>query len=811
MQGSLPPEDNRGLMVATQAVTQQGQLPVETNEFVGRAAELRQIDELLRGARLVTLVGPGGVGKTRVTLRAAAAAAPRYPDGACLVELSALRDPQLLSHTIARQLKLAEQAQAGQLDALLAHLGKRRLLLVLDTCEHLIDACAELAEAILLAAPHVTVLATSREPLGVTGETTVTIPPLPVGAAVELFTRRAGAATGGFAVTDANSGDVIRLCRRLDGIPLTIELAAGRLRELSLTELSQRLDHRLTLLTGGSDRDGGRHATARNAVSWGYETCTATERTLWARLSVFPGSFDIEAAQEVCASRELGRAEIAETVIRLVDKSVLIPADPAAGGGDEPPRFRMLDTIREYGGERLAAAGGTDAVRDQLIARYLAITRHFDEHLFGDEQLALFRQLRREHANLRAALEYALASEPGQREHGQLEHGQLEHGQLARQRDGAELATRLYGYWLSAGLMGEGLYWLGRVLDRFTEPSAQRAWALLISCYIGTLGGDAPRAAALGTEGVSLAAGLKERQAEARGWAFLCLAHTFCGNPVEGLAAGKKAHRLLTALGDTVGLIILATHQCYAYQGLGDLDKAIACYHRALALFEASAERWYHGYIYIMVSLAYFMYPGKDDECAHVLKLALLAKYELEEVLGTAYSLEILGWLAARAARPERAAWLMGSTEPLWSRLGARLGNSPVFEQLHEQAESAARSALGDERYDALVSAGARHPLEQVVALAINDAGSLDDRVPGAAHPGAGTLTDREQEIAYLAAAGLSTEQIARHLFMSEPAVAEHLSCVFGKLGASSADQLGPWLGTAAGPPAPVQRRDAVT
>jgi non-specific serine/threonine protein kinase len=788
-------------MVATQAVTQQGQLPVETNEFVGREAELRQIDQLLPGARLVTLVGPGGVGKTRVTLRAAAAAAPRYPDGACLVELSALRDPQLLPHTIARQLKLAEQAQGAQLDALLAHLGKRRLLLVLDTCEHLIDACAELAEAILLAAPHVTVLATSREPLGVTGETTVTIPPLPVGAAVELFARRAAAATGGFAVTDANSGDLIRLCRRLDGIPLTIELAAGRLREFPLAELNRRLDHRLTLLTGGSDRDGGRHATARNAVSWSYDTCTATEQALWARLSVFPGGFDLDGAQEVCASRELGRAEIAETVIRLVDKSVLIPADPAAGGGDEPPRFRMLDTIREYGGERLAAAGGTDTVRDQFIARYLAITRHFDEHLFGDEQLALFRQLRREHANLRAALEYALTSEPGQQEPRQ----------LARQRDGAELATRLYGYWLSAGLMSEGLYWLGRVLDRFTEPSAQRAQALLISCLLGAVGGDATQAAVVGAEGVSLAARLKERQAEARGWAFLCLAHTFSGNPAEGVAAGKKAHRLLTALGDTVGLIILAAHQCYAYQGLGDLDQAIACYQRGLALFEASAERWYHGYLHVIVSLAYFMDPGKDDECAHVLKLALLAKYELEEVLGTAYSLEILGWLAARAGRPERAAWLMGSAEPLWSRLGARLGNSPVFEQLHERAESAARSALGDERFDALVSAGARHPLEQVVALAMNDAGSLDDRVPAAAHPGAGTLTGREQEIAYLAAAGLSTEQIARHLFMSEPTVAEHLSCVFGKLGASSADQLGAWLGTAAGPAAPVQRRDAVT
>jgi non-specific serine/threonine protein kinase len=358
--------------------------------------------------------------------------------------------------------------------------------------------------------------------------------------------------------------------------------------------------------------------------------------------------------------------------------------------------------------------------------------------------------------------------------------------------------------------MDEGKHWLGRVLDHFTEPTAQRAWALVISCYIGAVGGGPDEAVAAGIEGVALAARLKKRHAEARGLAFLCVAHTFSGKPAEGVAAGKRAQRLLTALDDTVGLIILAAHQCYAYQGVGDLDTAIACYQRGLALFESTAERWYHGYLYVIVSIAYFLYPGKDDECAHVLKLALLAKYELEEVLGTAWSLEILGWLAARAGRHERAAWLMGSAEPLWARLGSRLGNSPELGALHEQAAAAARGTLGDDRYDALVSAGARHPLEQVVGLAINDADSLDDRVPGAAHPGAGTLTDREQEIAYLAAAGLSPDQIARQRVMAGRAVGEHLSSIFGKLGVSSADQLGPWLGEA-GPAAPVGPQMPVT
>ena len=348
-------------MAVTQAAGA-GRLPAETNEFVGRTAELRQIDALLLDARLVTLVGPGGVGKTRIVVRAADAAAHRYPDGVWLVELSALRDPGLLPHTVARRLGLAEQSVASQRDALLAHLSDRRLLLILDTCEHLIDAVAELVEAILVAAPHVTVLTSSREPLDVDGETTFPILPLPVtrpegageephpfgaaefsgggepgggtetataGDAVELFARRAAAAVPGFAVNDANRDDVIRLCQRLDGIPLAIELAAVRLRTLSLAELAARLDHRLPLLTDDGSVSDGRHRTLRDAIGWSYELCTDAERALWARLSVFAGAFNVAAAREVCASADLDADDIFETIIRLVDKSVLVRAQPA--------------------------------------------------------------------------------------------------------------------------------------------------------------------------------------------------------------------------------------------------------------------------------------------------------------------------------------------------------------------------------------------------------------------------------------------------------------------------------------------------
>jgi predicted ATPase len=323
---------------------QHRRLPAETTGFVGREAELARLGTLLEQARLITVTGPGGVGKTRLALRAAAAAAPAFADGVCLVELSGLDEPGLLVPTVARALGLPEQAHGSDLDAVLAHLRGHHLLLILDTCEHLIDACAMFAETVIARAPRVTMLATSREPLDVIGENSCPVAPLPIprlerqdnqpypgvrgvvppedgrverptrwrslpsgaqpggvrgvippggGSAVDLFVQRAAAAAPSFTFTPADLPDVIRLCRRLDGIPLAIELAAVRLRALPLAELAGRLDQRLALLTSG--HRGGRHKTLRDAISWSYELCTPAERALWARLSVFAGPFTMSA------------------------------------------------------------------------------------------------------------------------------------------------------------------------------------------------------------------------------------------------------------------------------------------------------------------------------------------------------------------------------------------------------------------------------------------------------------------------------------------------------------------------------------
>jgi predicted ATPase/DNA-binding CsgD family transcriptional regulator len=799
------------------AVTQTagaGRLPAETTEFVGRTTELRQIDGLLGDARLVTLVGPGGVGKTRIVVRAADAAASRYADGICWVELSVLRDPELLPHTIARRLGLAEQALASQRDALLAHLSDRRLLLVLDTCEHLIDAVAELVEAILLAAPQVTVLTSSREPLDVDGETTFPVRPLPVvqpegpgeephpfgvtdfqsggepggataadGDAVELFGRRAAAAVPGFTVTDGNRGDVIRLCQLLDGIPLAIELAAVRLRTLSLAELAARLDRRLPLLTGEDNASDGRHRTLRDAIGWSYELCTVAERALWARLSVFAGAFNVAAAKEVCAGAGLDPDDVFETIIRLVDKSVLVRVQPTIGGepdDDQPAWYRMLDTIHEFGSEMLSASGYEAAVRERFAGRYLAKARYFAEHLTDTDQLERFRELRREHANLRAALQFS-----------------LDDGLV---RPGAELANALYGYWHMSGLLREGRYWYRKVLDALpATPSPERGWALANRGYLGAMQGEAAEAVADASAGIQIGHELGDDRLIGRGYNYLTLALTIADRYDEARAAAAKAEDKLEALGDRTGLAILDCHWAHLSHLAGDPEETLRYGARAVNRFGGAKEWWASAWGYAISGMALYWEPSRDAETARVLNKSLLLKHELGDMVGTAYCLEIHGWLAARAGRHGRAAWLLGAADPLWELAGGTLGGTAALLKVHDRSIAACRAGLGQRRFESLFTRGANAPHDDMVALAIADAEAPGKRVPAIPQPG--KLTEREWEVAYLAAAGLSAEQIARQRYAPTSTVEEQLASVFGKLGVTSADQLGPWLDGASGPP----------
>ena len=410
-----------------------GELPAEVTGFVGRQRELAVLDGLLGTARLVTVTGPGGVGKTRIALRAAARGRGQFADGVCLVELGELHDPDLLPHTVATCLGLPGQEAGSQADAIVDYLRGRQLLLILDSCEHLIGACAKLAEPVLRYAAQVTILATSRQPMNVPGEHCCPVPPLPVpepepsrasasragasragtgrgsasrggrGDAVELFAQRAAAASPGFAVTPANRREVIWLCGRLDGIPLAIELAAVQLRTLTLPQLSSWLEHRFGLLTAGRRGALPHQQTLRATTQWSYDLCSAEEQMLWARLSVFAGSFDLAAAEALCAGGPLAREDILPTLIGLVDKSVVLRTE------EDAERYWLLDTIREFGAERLARLpADADATQDRHIAYFRALAGEFSRHAKDDDQLQRYHLLRREHPDLRAALGYAL-------------------------------------------------------------------------------------------------------------------------------------------------------------------------------------------------------------------------------------------------------------------------------------------------------------------------------------------------------------------------------------------------------------------
>jgi predicted ATPase/DNA-binding CsgD family transcriptional regulator len=762
-----------------------GELPAEVTGFVGRRRELEMLAQLLQSARLVTVTGPPGVGKTRLALRAAANAisddAPnndaqaQFPDGVCLAELGGLRDVELLPHTVAASLGLPEHDARSGVDAVVDYLSGRRLLLVLDTCEHVIGGCEELVRAVLNDAPGVKVLATSRQPLDLPGEHVFPVPPLPVpspgaadgGDAVELFAQRAAAAAPGFAVTPDNLGDVIWLCRRLDGIPLAIELAAVQLRSTPLRALASSLEHRFLSLTGGGRADLPHQHTLRAATQWSYDLCSPTEQLLWARLSVFAGSFSIPLAEDICAGAPLDKADILPALIGLVDKSVVLR------GEVDDARYRLLDTIREFGAERLAESGAQAVARDRHIAYFLRKAADFSLHSKDDDQLPRFRELRREHQNIRAALGYALATQ----------------GTPGRDQLAARLAADLRPYWEISGLLREGGHWLTKILLRFEDPSTERAWALLTRGVLATLQGELPDAISDLEASLGIARDQGDELADALGHDYLCLALVFSGRHGEAARAGAIAEKRLGELGHFSGLVSLDIHLGYMHMLGGEPDLAIERCAQGLRRLGDSRERWARGYLLVIMATAQF-FKGEVSASETTARDALQMKHELGDIVGMAYCLESLAILASGQQRWERTAWLQGAADALWERTGRRLGGNAVIEAMHQQAEAAARNALSDKRYEKFFAAVAGRELNATIGLAITD---TDKSVP-AQRPGSGPLTRREREIGALVAEGLTNAQIARQLVISSRTVDSHVTNIYTKLGISSRVQLAAWL-----------------
>src|SRR5215472_7992336 len=481
-------------------------LPAEVTSFVGRRQELREVKRLLTTTRLLTLTGSGGAGKTKLALRAAAEMSRGFPDGAWLVLLDSIRDPFLVTQAVFSALGVHDLSASLSLSSLTDYLAGKRLLLMLDNCEHLLDGCAILASTLIGACPDLHVLVTSRQALGVAGEVRMVVPPMSLPAegeetsvqhllgydAVWLLSERASAVVPGFTVDAANAGQVLALCRKLDGIPLALELAAVRLGSLSLEQLNHGLASELSILGTANRGAEVRQQTLEGTIGWSYGLLDEQERLLWARLSVFAGGFEEDAVAEVCSDARIPAERIAGLLGALVDKSIL--KRQLVGG--RPPRYWLLETMRQYGRERLREAGEPDATQ----------RRHFDWirvlgaaiGAWDDRQVTLFNRMHRERDNLWAALDFC-ARQP------------------ARVSAASELAQDLLPYWVSRGPFGDVRRVLTSLAELAPEDSISRGRLLWVAAIMASSMNDYDACAALSEE--SLRIGTEGKDVEVAVWA----------------------------------------------------------------------------------------------------------------------------------------------------------------------------------------------------------------------------------------------------------------------------------------------------
>jgi non-specific serine/threonine protein kinase len=746
-----------------------GNLPVELSSFVGRRAELLEIRRLLAVTHTVTVTGPGGIGKTRLALHAGQDLGHYFRDGVWLVELAELDSPERLPQTVAQALKVYEQPGAAIDDALLDHLRERRVLLILDACVGMLDACRELVSTIVSRCAGVRFVCTSRQRLGVPGETVVLLSPLDVDTeALQLLVDRARAVAPDFELTDENRGAVLDICRRLDGLPLAIELAAGRLASITPADLLGRLGDRFRLLAAERGQSTGRQKTLQATVEWSHELLSEDERVLWRRLSVFAGSFGIEAAETVCSGDGLDRDRVLDLIARLVDRSILTMARVGGRG-----RYRLLETMRLYGLARLREAGEEAEVQRRHAAWHAELISGGRVPWWGTaEQARIIELLDIEWANVEAALEFCIRSG-------------------ADAPTGLRIVAELWPYWVVRGRYRAGRRHVEAFLDIAQEPTTTRARALFGDGLLAQANGDNDAALAAFEEAQRIAAQRNESHE---------LAYALLGLGLVRLRLGEleQAVELLSASRETMPTSDDPAARAYVLYTLGTalalagrLTEARAVAEEGLDCSERGGDTIVHSLLGMLLGVADWLLG--DAEAAEArLAEAVRMQSRTGHRWGLALSMCGLAGVAASGRQLERSAMLLGAVASLWQELG--IESVPYWQRQMDATEQSVRKALGEARYVASWKRGFVLGDRERVALA------LDEKLLPADGAASGTsedgfeLTARELEVARLVADGLSNPAIAATLFVSRATVKTHVSHILRKLTLDSRVQLASWV-----------------
>ena len=760
-------------------------LPRQVTSFIGREKEMAEIKALLGKTRLLTLTGSGGCGKTRLGLQAAADMLESYPEGVWFVELAPLTDPALMPQAVAQTLSLSEEPGKPLVQTVVDFLKTRRLLLLLDNCEHLLDACARFADTVLKSSLHVRILATSREALGIAGEQSYRIPSLALPdtgqaqtvqsvsgyEAARLFIERAVAVQSTFVVTDSSASALAQLCVRLDGIPFAIELAAARVRSLSVAEINARLDNRFRLLTGGSRTALPRQQTLRALIDWSFDLLPPRTQALLCRLSVFAGGWTLEAAEAVGVDTTLEAWEVLDLLTSLVDKSLLV-ADQTEG----ETRFRLLETVRQYAREGLEARGESALVRGRHQAFFLAFAESAEPHLKGPEGKHQLDRLETEHDNLRAALEWggtnaalriagalypfwevrgyftegrkrltdALAGVEAQARTLHRAKALSSAGTLARiQGDHAAARARLeeslalYREWNDKGgiayaltslgnlAYGQGdyagarsLYEEGLALRQEQGDRAGLAQSLSNLGNIAYFQGDFVQTRTLYEEGLALCRELGNRGGMAHSLTNLGLLASEQGDYARAHTLLEESLTLARELGNKGGIAYALYHLGNLAYFQGDRKNARSLWEESLVLYRELGDKG--GIAGSFLSLGNLAYrQGDYTQARSLLEESLVLCQELGNRGGIAEALEAFAVLALAQGHAPRAAHLWGAAEALRSALGTPM--QPFHRPTYDQLVAQARRTLGENAFTSAWSAGHTMTIEEAIAYALEN------------------------------------------------------------------------------------------